>query len=228
MPSKKKNKGKARKAKTLQERGHEQSSDEVGHVADSLKNILSVEDMMAKMRGQLVSSLGDGYHDQSLQLLDRKMCDYFLPDNSVYYDDEQNKKSANPENPTESEVELYKKSEVILKGYLRKAGGFEAMSNFLGGQGHTNLQAYQEFYDDIMTYHYGWFEIIFKDNRNKLLMACKSIAKFASVKLELEGKMVDEVNRMMALLKEIIDLFQTLVESHDSETCEDAGILEFD
>lgn len=81
------------------------------------------------------------------------------------------------------------------------------------------------------TFIYAWFEIIFKEggSRSELLTACSTIAKFASVKLESGGSSssVDELHKIMALFREIKDLFQSSVKSHDQEACED-GILEYD
>eukprot|EP00970_Alexandrium_tamarense_P003752 scaffold609_cov198-Alexandrium_tamarense.AAC.29 len=49
------------------------------------------------------------YDDESLLLMDRKLCDYFLPDDSIYYDDSTNKKSVNPEKPTSDELSTTKR-----------------------------------------------------------------------------------------------------------------------
>lgn len=206
MPSRKKSKGKkARKAKAQNEMsdgggvslssilGHinddgEYEYDEVGEVAESLRDLLNMQDMMDGMRDRVISSLGEGYDDESLKILDHKMCDYFLPEDSLYYDDDTHKKSSNPEKPTEKEIEHYKKSDVIRKRVLRNANGIMAISNIHVGQGHKNMEQYQEFYDDLITYHYAWFEIIFKeDDKRELLNACNTLVKFAKEKIALGG-----------------------------------------
>ena len=201
--------------------------DDVGEVADNFDSILSIEDMMSQMHLQIVSSLGDGYDAPSLQNMDKKLCNYFLDDDSFYYDDGKNTKSVNTSKPTDDEVEHYKQSIIIRKGVLRKAIGIEATSNFLGGQGILNLQLYEDFYEDIMTYYYAWFELIFKEDRSELFRACTAIVRFVSVKLESGGD-VNEIHKINNLLKEIKEMFVLSVKEHDVEGCDNAGELEFD
>lgn len=187
-------------------------------------------DLMSTMQDRIISSLGAGYDDESLRALDRKLCDFLLPPDSFYYDDDANVKSSDPEVPTDDEIERYAKSDIIRRKLLRSAGGPEATMNYLGGMGHKNLDKYQKFYDDVMTYHFAWFEIIFKKNRTDLLMACMTIVKFASVKLgaDVDDVDVDEVVKIMNLLRELKGMFQDSVKSDDVEACDDAGMLEFD
>jgi len=239
MPSRKKSKGKAKKGKAKASSRQESatarreepkpppSTNDLSDVADSLDSVLSIENMMSQMRGMMVSSLGEGYDAETLQSLDRKLCGYILHDHSFYYDNEKNKKSSNPEKPTKNEFEHYKKSDIIRKRILRKAGGIEATTNYLGGQVHKNRQVYQEFYEDLMNYHYMWFEIIFEEDNKDLLMACSTVVKFAALKLD-SGGSLDELHEIMALLREIKVRFQLSAKSNDMEACEDAGILEFD
>ena len=66
---------------------------------------------MSQMRGQIISSLGEGYDTKSLKLLDEKLCNYFLDEDSLYFDDDKRKKKPNPEKPRSDEVEHYKKSD---------------------------------------------------------------------------------------------------------------------
>ena len=238
MPKKKKSssKGKARKAKVSKQGGYVGNiqpplslgdHDDVGEVAENFDSILSIEDMMSQMHLQIVSSLGDGYDAQSLQNMDKKLCNYFLDDDSFYYDDGKHTKSVNTSKPTDDEVEHYKQSIIIRKGVLRKAIGIEATSNFLGGQGILNLQPYADFYEDIMTYYYAWFELIFKEDRSELFLACTAIVRFVSVKLESGGD-VNEIHKINDLLKEIKEMFVSSVKEHDVEGCDNAGELEFD
>ena len=227
MPKKKKSrskgKGKASKANKASNQGGDVGAD----VAESLDSVLTFENQMSTMRTRIISSLGDGYDTQSLQNMDKKLCNYFLDEDSFYYDDDNNTKNINPPKPTDGEVVHYKQSLIIRKGVLRKAASFEATSNFLRGQGVLNLQLYEDFYEDIMTYHYAWFELIFKESRTDLLQACGTIVKFATIKLE-SGADVDEVHKIIQLLEEMKDMFLSSVKDHDKEGCEDAGILEYD
>lgn len=78
-------------------------------------------------------------------------------------------------------IERYKKSVVKRKKYLRDATDITAMTIFLGGQGHKNLQVYQDLYNDIMVHRYAWFEVIFKD-RKELISGCD---KFAKLKVDM-------------------------------------------
>ena len=115
MPKKKKSssKGKARKAKVSKQGGYVGNiqpplslgdHDDVGEVAENFDSILSIEDMMSQMHLQIVSSLGDGYDAQSLQNMDKKLCNYFLDEDSFYYDDDKHTKSINTSKPTDDEV----------------------------------------------------------------------------------------------------------------------------
>ena len=97
-------------------------------------------------------------------------------------------------------MEHYKQSIIIRKGVLRKAIGIEATSNFLGGQGILNLQLYADFYKDIMTYYYGWFELIFKEDKSELFSACTAIVRFVSAKLESGGD-INEIHKINDLMK---------------------------
>ena len=184
---------------------------------------------MSQMRGQIISSLGEGYDTKSLKLLDEKLCNYFLDEDSLYFDDDKRKKKPNPEKPRSDEVEHYKKSDIIRKGVLSEASSFEAMANFLGGHhGHKNLKIYQEFYEDVLSYHYAWFELIFKESRTDLHAACSTLVKFVSVKLECERVDVEEVHKINELLREVVDIFLLSVQEYDAEGCEDSGHLESD
>ncbi|KAL7545358.1 hypothetical protein ACHAWF_008706 [Thalassiosira exigua] len=231
MPSKKKGKGKkkARKGNAPLRGEATCSADEVEQVADGIDNILSIEDMMSDMRIQIVSSLGDGYDDKSLKAIDEKLCHYFLDEDDFYFDGNGKEKGrCEPaQKPTPEEIERYKKSDIIRKGVLRKASGVGATGNFLDGQGHKTLLAYEAFYKDLRSFHYAWFELIFKNDRKELLQACGTMIKFASVKLDV-GVGVNELGKMMELVEEMKDLFQNTVHSHDKGACEDAGILEYD
>ena len=193
MPSKKKSRGKrGRKAKTSKDMAGSQpdhitaeveslrdvlgiiDNDDVGEIADGLREVdISAEEMMASMHKRLVSSLGEGYDAESLKLLDQKHCDYFLSKDSIYYDDGRRKKSPNPVKPTDEEMKHYKMSEMIRRRILRKANGIMQTNHYLAGQAHKNLELYEGFYEDLMMYHYAWFEIIFKDGNSELLLACK-------------------------------------------------------
>ena len=247
MPSRKKSKGKARKAKAPKERSSMNSKDvahdvdEIDDVAGGLRDLCSMDSMMERMRGQMISSLGDGYDAESLKLADKKMCDYFLSSDSIYYDDETQKKSPNPTKPTDQEVEYYKKSDIIRRAVLRKASSISATGNFLAGQGYKNMDLYQQFWEDLMTYHYAWFEIIFKKERSDLLSACNVLVKFATEKLKIGGRIdmieqtladipdrLNETIKIMAWLSEMKDMFQSLIKDHDKEGCDDAGYLEYD
>ena len=140
-----------------------------------------------------------------------------------------NNKSSNPDKPSDSELEHYKESHLIRKASLRKASGVEATSNFLGGEGYKNLELYANFYNDLITYHYAWFEIIFKNkNKNDLLSACNTIIKFATVKLENVAEDLDEIVHIVELLYKMKEMFQDGIASHDVEACENAGMLEYD
>ena len=173
----------------------------------------------------LISSLGDGYDTNSLKPLDQKLCNYFLDEHRLC---DKHKKKPNPEKPTSDEVEHYKKSDIIRKDVLRKASSFEAVANFLGGQGHKNLSLYQAFYEDLLNYHFAWFELIFKESRTELYSACLTLVKFVTVKLECDKVDVEEVHKINELLREVVDIFQLSVDEHDVEGCEDAGQLESD
>ena len=242
MPPRKKGKGKkARKARappTERPIGREEgvTSLDVGNDHgddDEEEELHKIEEMRTRMHDMLISSLGDGYDTESLKILDRKMCEYFLSEDSMYYGDK-HIKSPNPDKPTDEEVLHYKKSDIIRKGVLRKATNFMATGNFLDGEGYKNLQLYQEFYDDLLTYHYAWFEIIFKD-RSQLFTACNTLVKFAKVKIDMlpdivskTSERLDEVERLVTLLGEMKDDFQLSVKNHDKKGCEDAGYLEYD
>ena len=183
---------------------------------------------MSQMRGMLISSLGEGYDTKSLKLLDQKLCNYFLDEHSLYFDDDKHKKKPNPEKPTSDEVKRYKKSVVIRQDVLRKASSFEAVANFLGGQGHKNLELYQAFYEDLLNYHYAWFELIFKESRTELYSACLTLVQLVTVKLECERVDVEEVHKINEFLREVVDIFLLSVQEHDAKGCEDAGQLESD
>ena len=240
MPKKKKSsysngkkaKSKAPKQEIVERTTAENDSNDEEDLTAQFNSLLSMEGMMSQMRDQIVSSLGEGgegYDAQSLQAMDKKLCNYFLDGDNFYYDEGRHTKSDKPAKPTDDEVEQYKQSIIIRTDILRKASGIEATSNSLGGQGHLNLQLYQELYDDIMTYYYAWTEIIFKEDRKELLMACMTISKFVSVKLEqcATGD-VDEIHSINQLLDEIKALFINTVEEQDVEGCDDAGYLEYE
>jgi hypothetical protein len=79
------------------------------------------------------------------------------------------------------------------------------------------------------TYYYAWFEIIFKaEGDAHLLVACKTMAKFAFVKLESREGTTDDVEKIMTLLREIKALYELPIKDHDKEACENAGLLEYD
>ena len=102
-------------------------------------SILSIEDMMSQrmhMQDRVITYV------QSLQNMDKKLCNYFLDEDSFYYDDGKHTKYINTSKPTDDEVEHYNQSIIIRKGVLRKAIGIEATSNFLDGRGILNLQLY--------------------------------------------------------------------------------------
>jgi hypothetical protein len=87
-----------------------------------------VEDMMMKMRGLQIASLGEGYFMQT----------HYFPDKSFYFHNEEesidkssteNRRDA-PEKPSIDELGKSKSIRSHPKG-LCKASGFKAMSNFL-------------------------------------------------------------------------------------------------
>lgn len=117
MPPRKKGKGKkGRKARAPPpERpiGREEgaaSLDVHGHGLST--DAANIDAMMTNMRDMMISSLGDGYDAESLKILDRKMCEYFLSEDSIYYDSmyygDKHIKRPNPDKPTDDEVLRYK------------------------------------------------------------------------------------------------------------------------
>lgn len=199
-------------------------------------NIVEVfERKMRNLQLQFISSLGDGYDEDTLKRLDKKMRDYYLKEDDFYYDEEwcQNVKSSNPEKPTKDEVERYKKSTMIRRRCLRDATGNEQICNKLGGESYKNLDLYQELYDDLLTYYYIWFEIMFKDKEQKIDLhsACNAMMDFASVKLDCGFKDIHEMKEIMLLLGELKDLYQSTIKRGDKDykdACESAGIIEHD
>jgi len=232
MPKKSRRKGKkATQAEDGERRRRQQNNNnEAVGEEDGLDTILQLETRMRNMRLQLISSLGDGYDDESLKKLDEKMRDYYLSEDDFYYDEEwcKNVKNSNPEKPTEEEMERYKNSTIIRRRCLRNANGHEQLCNFLGGEACKNIDLYQALYDDLVSYHYIWFEIIFKDGTTDLHSACATMIKFASVKLEMGVTDIEEMKKIMLLLDELKNLFQATVRDGDIEACEDAGTIEYD
>jgi hypothetical protein len=199
---------------------------------DKESRIELVEKMICNIQQRLISSLGDGYDDESLKRLDKKMRDYYLEEDDFYYDEEwcQNEKSSNPEKPTAEEMQQYKKSTTIRLRCLRDTRGYEQTCNRIRGESYKNIDLYQALYDDLLSYYYIWFEIIFKEEDRKmdLYSACATMIDFASVKLELGLKDMNETKRIMLLLDELKHLFQSTIQEDDDDWCDHAGVIEYD
>jgi hypothetical protein len=246
MAKKSKNKAKKKQANSATKQAQLPASfdaaisKEVAKEMGSYKN-LAMDEASMKMRESIIASLGEGYDDRSLQVMDRKLCNFFLPNEEYESDDEgeddntSNKNNiiegaAALETPTDDEIELYFKSTIIRMKVLRKASSFKCLSNFLAGHGNKNLQEYQDLYDDIKTYYYAWFEIIFKEDNGSdlLLQVSKIMSKFAFVTLESKEGTTDDAEKIMELLIDINDLYQMPIKEDDKEACENAGHMEYD
>ena len=134
------------------ERGRRQQQNDNNEAVGGLDIITKTETLMRNMQLQLISSLGEGYDDQSLKKMDGKMRDYYLSEDDFYYDEEwyNNVKKSNPEKPTEEEMERYKKSIIIRRKCLRDATRSEQVLNFLSGEAYKNIDLYQALYDDLI------------------------------------------------------------------------------
>ena len=210
-------------------RSRQDDNNNEGAVGD-FDDLERVHQMQNQMREMIISSLGDdGYDEESLKRLDQKMRDYYLEEDDFYYVEYwcQHVKNSNTEKPTEDEIERYKKSTIIRLRCLRNASGPKQVCNFLGGEAYKNIDLYEALYDDLVSYYYIWFEIIFNDGTTNLHSACATMMKFASVKLEMGARNIDELIKIMYLLDEIKGLYEDTI-SGDVEASEDAAIIEYD
>jgi hypothetical protein len=190
------------------------SSDEGEDDAQAI--LLDVEVAMERIGEMFISSLGDGFDENSLVELDRKL-------NLSFLEEEQEDSSRKP---TDAEIQHYEKSIILRKTALSKASKHHVIIDRLSNKDYANEYIYEEFHQDMKKYPYAWLGIIF-DSKEHLPYACSALQVLKNLAwLKYENRQLEIFKDLMELYGEALEMFETAVsDAKDKEYYEDVGDL---
>jgi MYND finger len=221
----------SKKKKRSKNQWKENRANDQDDLAESMEAITEFEQMFTRMKDDMIASLGEGFDDESLAAMDRKLVAHFFPEALVNSDDEceEDEEPQRGPLPTEAEIAHYKESVVKREIHFIGAATHQAEVNSISGEDYKNLTLYETLYRDVLQYRYAWFGIIFQ-NKTKLLKTSQILNKLAWLKLEeaCSDEELSEALEVMQLFDETKSLFQESIDGNDAESCKYAGSLEFD
>ena len=181
---------------------------------DAHQRLLDVDAEMERIDKMRISSLGEGFDENSLIELDRQLHLWYLQE-----------KQENPSRkPTDAQIQHFEKSIILRKTALSKASKHQVVINRLSKRDDANESIYEEFYQDMKNYPYAWLGIIF-DNKEYLTYACSALEVLKNLAwLKYEKRQVDIFKDVMHLYGKALEMFQTAVsDAEDKENYENVG-----
>lgn len=155
----------------------------------------------------MISSLGDGFDENSLVAVDRRMDLWFL---EGVQEDSSRK-------PTDAEIQHYEKSIILRKTALRKASNHNVVIDRLSDKDYANEDIYDEFHQDMKKYPYAWQGIIF-DSKEQLPHASSALEVLKHLAwLKYEKRELEIFKDLMVSYGEALEIFETVVSDAKDE-----------
>jgi tetratricopeptide (TPR) repeat protein len=150
--------------------------------------------------------LGDGYDDESLMEMDRKLADWFLEE----------KQEDTSRKPTKQEIQHYEKSILLRKQVLGRAST-KVIPAELSNESESFEHLFLELYKDMEKYQYAWLGILFEkqEHLGHACMTLRVLKNLASVQLEKEA--ISDGTKTLDLCGEALELFESTVSDAEDE-----------
>jgi hypothetical protein len=151
-------------------------------------------------------NLGDGYDDDSLIELDRKLADWFLEE----------KQEDISRNPTKQEIHHYERSILLRKQVLGPARS-RVFPAELRNESERFEHLYLDLYKDIEKYQFAWLGILFKKQEH-LGHACSTLRVLKNLAcVQLDKEAISDGTKTLDLYGEALQLFESTVSAAKDE-----------